>query len=67
MWGALSDERTGLSFNIAAGPSPEQSFSGPSLAGLTHDHILLSQIRGSPNPEGQVPVCISPRNTVGEF
>jgi hypothetical protein len=27
----------------------------------THDHILLSQIRDSPNPEGQVPVFISPR------
>jgi hypothetical protein len=27
----------------------------------THDHIFLSQIRGSPNLEGQVPVFISPR------
>jgi hypothetical protein len=27
----------------------------------THDHILLSQIRDSPNPEGQVPVFISPK------
>jgi hypothetical protein len=26
----------------------------------THDHILLSQIRDSPNLEGQVPVFISP-------
>jgi hypothetical protein len=30
----------------------------------THDHILLSQIRGFPNPEDQVPVFISPRNRV---
>jgi hypothetical protein len=30
----------------------------------THDHILLSQIRHSPNLEGQVPVFISPRNRV---
>jgi hypothetical protein len=30
----------------------------------THDHILLSQIRGSPNLEGQVPVFISLRNRV---
>jgi hypothetical protein len=30
----------------------------------THDHILLSQIRDSPNLEGQVPVFISPRNRV---
>jgi hypothetical protein len=28
----------------------------------THDHILLSQIRASPNVEGQVSVFISPRN-----
>jgi hypothetical protein len=30
----------------------------------TQDHILLSQIRDSPNLEGQVPVFISPRNRV---
>jgi hypothetical protein len=29
-----------------------------------HDHILLSQIRDSPNLEDQVPVFISPRNRV---
>jgi hypothetical protein len=28
----------------------------------TRDDILLSQIRDSPNLEGQVPVVISPRN-----
>jgi hypothetical protein len=28
----------------------------------TRDHILLSQIRDSPDLEGQVPVFISPRN-----
>jgi hypothetical protein len=33
----------------------------------THDHILLSQIRGSPNLEGQVPVFISPRNRVAQL
>jgi hypothetical protein len=27
----------------------------------THDHILLSQIRDSPNLKGQVPVIITPR------
>jgi hypothetical protein len=26
-----------------------------------HNHILLSQIRDSPNPESQVPIFISPR------
>jgi hypothetical protein len=30
----------------------------------THDNILLSQIRDSPNLEGQIPVFISPRNRV---
>jgi hypothetical protein len=30
----------------------------------TRDHILLSQIRDSPNLEDQVPVFISPRNRV---
>jgi hypothetical protein len=32
-----------------------------------HDHILLSQIRDSPNPEGQVLVFISPRNRVARL
>jgi hypothetical protein len=30
----------------------------------THDHILVSQIRDSPNLEAQVPVFISPRKGV---
>jgi hypothetical protein len=33
----------------------------------THDHILVSQIRDSPNLEGQVPVFISPRNRVAQL
>jgi hypothetical protein len=33
----------------------------------THDHILLSQIPDSPILEGQVPVCISPRNRVTQL
>jgi hypothetical protein len=49
MWSALSDERTGLSFKIAAGPSK------------THDRILLSQIRDSPNLEGRSPYLYLPR------
>jgi hypothetical protein len=32
-----------------------------------HDHIWLSQIRDSPNLEGQVPVFISPRNSVAQL
>jgi hypothetical protein len=33
----------------------------------THDHILLSPIRDSPNLEGQVPVFLSPRNRVARL
>jgi hypothetical protein len=33
----------------------------------THDHILLSQIRDSPNLEGQTPVFISHRNRVAQL
>jgi hypothetical protein len=33
----------------------------------THDHILLSQIRDSPNLEGQVPIFISPRDRVAQL
>jgi hypothetical protein len=33
----------------------------------THDHILLSQIRDSPNLEGQVPVFISPSGRVAQL
>jgi hypothetical protein len=33
----------------------------------TRDHILLSQIRDSPNLEGQVLVLISPRNRVAQL
>jgi hypothetical protein len=33
----------------------------------TNDHILLSQIRDSPNLEDQVPVFISPRNRVAHL
>jgi hypothetical protein len=33
----------------------------------THDHILLSQVRDSPDLEGHVPVFISPRNRVPQL
>jgi hypothetical protein len=33
----------------------------------THDHILLSHIRDSPNLEGQVPVFISPSDSVAQL
>jgi hypothetical protein len=46
--------------------SPAQSFFGPSPNGLM-TKILLSQIRESPNLEGQVPVHKSPGNKVAHF
>jgi hypothetical protein len=65
MWSPLSDERTGLPFTIADGSRQrvilESEFRG------THDHILLSQIRDSPNLEGQVPVFISPTNRMAQL
>jgi hypothetical protein len=33
----------------------------------THDHILLSQIRDSPNLDGQIPVFICPRYRVAQL
>jgi hypothetical protein len=33
----------------------------------THDHISLSEIRNSPNLEGQVPVFVSPRNRMARL
>jgi hypothetical protein len=53
IWGALSDERTGMSFTIAAGLAGGVILGSESLG--THDHILLFQIRDSPNLEGQIP------------
>jgi hypothetical protein len=57
--GVLSDERTGLSQLLLV-------ICGSESHG-THDHILLSHIRHSPNLEGQVPVFISPRNRVAQL
>jgi hypothetical protein len=46
MRGALSDERTGLSFTIAAGLASAVIFGSESRR--TRDNILLPQIRGFP-------------------
>jgi hypothetical protein len=61
----LSDERMNLSFRIAA--DPRQRSHSQIRVPRGHDHILLSQIRDSPNLEGQVPVFISPRNMVTQL
>jgi hypothetical protein len=65
MWGALSDERTGLSYTIAAGP--HQRSHSESESCRTHDHILLSQIPDCPNLGRQVPVFTFPRNTMAQL
>jgi hypothetical protein len=58
MWGALSDERTGLQF-------PVQSLNGSSRAEpVTIRHCLIWD---SPNLEGQVPVFTSPWNRVAQL
>jgi hypothetical protein len=62
IWGAHSDERAGLMFTIAAAPRSAVIFGSESRR--TRGHNLLSQIRGSPKLEGQVPVLIFPRNRV---
>jgi hypothetical protein len=57
MWGAFSVERTGLSFTIAADPRQRIQ----SLVRVTRNSLpknLRSQIRDSPNLEGQVPIFI---------
>jgi hypothetical protein len=63
MWGALSDERTGLTFIKLLLALASAVILG-SESRETHDRILLSQIRDFPNLELQVPVIISLRNTV---
>jgi hypothetical protein len=65
LWATLSDERTDLSFTIAAGPRQRSYLRSESRG--THDHILLSQIRDSSNLKGQVPAFISPRNRVAQL
>jgi hypothetical protein len=57
--------RTGLPYTIAAGLASAVILSSEPLR--IPDHILLSQIRDTPNLEGQVPVLISPRNRVAQL
>jgi hypothetical protein len=58
LWGALSDERTGLQFAA-------QSLNGPSRAEPVT--ILYCLISDTPNLEGQVTVFISSRNKVAQL
>jgi hypothetical protein len=50
MWGALSDERSGLKFSVVAGPC-KRNLSRFESSG-TRDHILLSQCLRLPQPGG---------------
>jgi hypothetical protein len=59
VFGALSHERTGLSFTITA-DFASAVILGSESCGI-HDHILLSQIRDSSNLEGQVPHIYVPQ------
>jgi hypothetical protein len=58
-------KRMGLSFTIAAGLASGVILMSESRG--THDQLLLSQIRDSPNLDGQIPVFISPRNRVSRL
>jgi hypothetical protein len=65
IWGALSDKRTGLSFTVATGLR-QRSHSRVCVP-RSHDHVLVSQIRDFPNPEGQVSVFIALRKRVAQL
>jgi hypothetical protein len=65
MWGALSDQRMSLPFTISVVLASTIILGSKSHG--TRGHILLSQIRDSPNLEGQVPVFISPRSSVAQL
>jgi hypothetical protein len=62
MWAALSDERMGLWFTIAAGPCQ-----GSHSRVRVPRSSLLSEVRDSRNLEGQVPVFITHRNRVARL
>jgi hypothetical protein len=59
----LSDERMGLRLLLVLASAVILRFESC----RTHDHILLSKIRDSPNLEAQVTVFISPRNRVARL
>jgi hypothetical protein len=65
MWGALSDERMGLSFTITAGPR-RRSHSRVSVPRDSWPYFTVSDSR-LPQPGGQGPVFISPRNRVTQL
>jgi hypothetical protein len=62
MWSAVSDERTGLPFKIAAGPR-QCSYSWVRVPRDSWPYFTVSDSR-LPQTGAQVPVFISPRNRV---
>jgi hypothetical protein len=63
MWGALSDERTGLSFTIAVVPRQRSHSLG--RIPRNSDHILLSQIPDHSQPGGPGPRIYIPQKKDG--
>jgi hypothetical protein len=64
IWGAVSDERTGLPFTVSDGPR-QCSHSRVLVPGDSWPYFTVSDSR-LPNLEAQVPVFISPRNRVAQ-
>jgi hypothetical protein len=65
MWGALSDEKSGLYFSVFAGHR-QRSLSQMSPTGLVSIFYCLYFL-DSPKLEGQVPVFISPKNRIDQL
>jgi hypothetical protein len=63
MWSALPDERTGLSFTIAAGPRQRSH----SQVRAPRDSWPNFTVSDSPNLEGQVLVSVSSRDRVAQL
>jgi hypothetical protein len=64
MWGALSDERTGLSFTIAAGPR-QRSLSRVPVPWDSWPYFTVSDSRRLPQPGGPRPRIYIPQEQVG--
>jgi hypothetical protein len=65
MWGALSDERTSLSFTFAAGPR-QFSYCRVRVPRYSWSYFTVSD-QDAPNLEGQVPLFTSPSNRVARL
>jgi hypothetical protein len=66
MWGALSDEKSGLYFSVFAGHS-QCSLSQILVPWDSWAQFIVSIFETPPTRKGQVPVFISPRNRVARL